>query len=311
MSNSYSNLTSTSAGFNAMLRGFGIVTVMNAKVFNYVDLVKELTGSEDGDLGDSKKKAKEILAKLHEMDNERFRLCTLKTLKVANVTQEGPTKTVTGGQYTNALIKFGKTATMEIQDALGNVDAIEALCGGVVEHFRTKAESTDNTDVLHIATDFGGPKTILGETFFIDQKTGKQVKVEIIFYQFLPDSIFNLTQDAEGDASVFDMNGTLGVTDIYVGDNDDSSYEDGVSHGVFYSILSPSLDDTESVVSYEYNETTGKVTLEDGYTGTLDGVAIVADTADTVAPNSAALLVVKDNQNAEVARIVLLGPVSE
>ena len=233
--NSYSRLTASGAGFNKMLRGFGVVTVMNAKVFNFDDVV-EACG---GDL--TTVKADEILAAIHGLAAQKKALCELKTLKVANVTQEGPTKTVTGGQYTNALIKFGKTATMEIQDALGNVDAIEALCGGVVEYFKEEKTAEDHgkkdTDVLHIGSDFGGPKTILGDTFFIDQKTGEQVKVNIIFYQFLPDSIFNLTQDAEGDATVFDMNGSLGTTDITVGTNGQATGD--VVHGVFYSIISP------------------------------------------------------------------------
>ena len=242
---SYSRLQGAGAGFNAMLRGFGVVTVMNAKVFDYDEVCKKVDSSAT-EPSLEKYKADEILKvlKAHEAAGAQDALkpvCTLKTLKVANVTQEGPTKTITGGQYTNALFKFGKTATMEIQDALGNVDAIEALCGGVVEYFKEQKTAEDHdqhdTDVLHIGSDFGGPKTILGDTFFIDQKTGEQVKVNIIFYQFLPDSIFNLTQDAEGDATVFDMNGSLGTTDITVGT--DGKDTGDVVHGVFYSIISP------------------------------------------------------------------------
>ena len=56
---------------------------------------------------------------------------------------------------------------------------------------------------------------------------------KIIFYQFLPDSIFNLTQDAEGDATVFDMNGDLLTTDILVGDEEGTE----VIHGEFYTVL--------------------------------------------------------------------------
>ena len=79
---------------------------------------------------------------------------------------------------------------------------------------------------------------IIGDSFFIDRKTGQQVKVKIIFYQFLPDSIFNLTQDAEGDATVFDMNGDLLTTEILVGDKDTNQ----IVHGVFYSII-PETED--------------------------------------------------------------------
>ena len=76
---------------------------------------------------------------------------------------------------------------------------------------------------------------IVGDSFFISQKTGAQVKVGIIFYQFLPDSLFNLTQDAEGDATVFDLNGDLLTTEILVGTNGGTPE----LHGVFYSIVDP------------------------------------------------------------------------
>jgi len=87
--------------------------------------------------------------------------------------------------------------------------------------------------------DFNGPKTLIGDTFFIDQKSGQQVKAKILIYQFLPDSIFNLTQDAEGDATVFDMNGDLLTTDILVSTKEGNAAGKAVVHGVFYSIIDP------------------------------------------------------------------------
>ena len=95
---------------------------------------------------------------------------------------------------------------------------------------------------------------IIGDSFFIDRKTGQQVKVKIIFYQFLPDSIFNLTQDAEGDATVFDMNGDLLTTEILVGDNKESTT--GLLHGVFYSII----DEKEVPEKDFYFKTSGGTT---------------------------------------------------
>ena len=239
---SFTHLDNSSAMFDQMIRRFGVVTVMNAHVYDY-DSTKIV----------STKKADENIKQYvtyadgqytwNTTDNG-FR-CSLDSLKIANVSQEGPTKTVTGGQYANPLIKFGKTARLEMQDALGNAVAIEALCGGLVEGSSLDglvgehtAADTDDIGALHIGTDFAGPKTIIGETFFIDQKTGQQVKVIIAFYQFLPDSVFNLTQDAEGDASVFDMNGDLMATDIKVSTK---TANQSVVHGVFYSIIDPAL----------------------------------------------------------------------
>lgn len=212
------NLSTSTATFDKMIQRFGVVTVMNAKVYDTLP-ESEMEG----------KTAYEIREALKATEA----LCSLDTLKIANVTIEGPSKTVTGGQYSNPLIKFGKTARLEMQDALGNANAIACLSGGIVE---SKVGASNPITALHNGEDFAGPKTIIGESFFIEQKSGAQVPVEIIFYQFLPDSLFNLTQDAEGDATVFDMNGDLLTTTISVG----NEVGDGtIKHGVFYSIIDP------------------------------------------------------------------------
>ena len=222
-------LGGSNASFDSMMRnGFGIVTVMNAKVYDApaTSVLKGLTAYGVYD----------------QYKNAEY-LCEIDTFKIANVTEEGPSKTVTGGQYSNPLIKFGKSARLEMQDALGRAEAIDALCGGIME-----TEGGVITG-LHFGEDFVGPKMIIGDSFFIDRKTGQQVKVKIIFYQFLPDSIFNLTQDAEGDATVFDMNGDLLTTEILVG----QKVGEEKLHGVFYSIINPDEKPNEDI----YFTTTG------------------------------------------------------
>jgi hypothetical protein len=206
-----------------MAKGFGIVTVMNAKIYDVSELTVETgkTSFFDG------KTAEGVYSAL----KDETPICTLDTLKVANVTQEGPTKTISGGQYSNPLIKFGKSARLEMQDALGRAAAIDALCGGIAQY---TAATDGEINGLHFGEDFVGPKLILGDSFFIDRETGAQVPVNIIFYQFLPDSIFNLTQDAEGDATVFDMNGDLLTTVIQVPNKAGTGK---LPHGLFYSIL--------------------------------------------------------------------------
>ena len=95
---------------------------------------------------------------------------------------------------------------------------------------------------LHVGEDFNEPVTIIGDTFFISKETHQQVKAKIIFYQFMPDSIFNLTQDAEGDAAVFDMNGDLLVTEVKIGNaggTDNTTEKPDTIHGLFYSIVDP------------------------------------------------------------------------
>lgn len=226
-------LTGGNGNFDQMMRkGFGIVTVMDAKVFDVEALTKGDTETDKFFKKSAEAIYNALITKVESQDESY--LCEIDTFKVANVTMEGPTKTITGGQYTNPLIKFGKTARLEMQDALGRADAIEALCGGIKQWNPATGDNTKDTiNALHFGQDFSGAKLILGKSFFIDRASGEQVSVNIIFYQFLPDSLFNLTQDAEGDATVFDMNGDLLVTNISVPDK--NGHE--TPHGVFYSIL--------------------------------------------------------------------------
>lgn len=228
---SYSKLEGALTGFNKMIQRFGVVTVMNARIYDVNETVLDGTHKVD-----------EIVTAYVT----GAPIARLDTLKVANVTIDGPDKTVTGGQYNNPLIKFGKTATIEMQDALGNASALEALCGGLIESFGASLDSWKkepqptgaeeyNTVALHFDEGFASAKTIIGDSFFIDQETGQQIPVTIIFYQVLPTSVFNLTQDSEGDATVFDMNGDLLTTNILVGT--DGTTAGNMVHGVFYSIV--------------------------------------------------------------------------
>lgn len=296
--NSYSNLKSTGTAWNSAIRNFGVVTVMDAKVYDvyngmtmgeYAALVKGNSGTLDQEvlgilysidnnfatkdqetytlntnakIDFSKLKVNEIIA-LYLLTNP---IATLKYLKTANTTQDGPTKTITGGKHNATLVKYGKTSRLEMTDALGNAEALEALSGTTVEYFRTTYATTEAelligaTDVIHSTAGFATHKTIIGDTFFIDSKTGQKVNAYIIFYDFISDSLLNLTQDAEGDSTVFDMNGDLNETDVLVGDlykkvNGQlvrGGDTDGVVTGLFYSIL-PLLDYEDNPQAIEDN----------------------------------------------------------
>ena len=276
MADRYSRLGTSNASFDSMIQRFGVVTVMNAKVYNVV-----YNGTTPATVD-------EILA----MYPEENALTTLDTLKIANVSQDGPDKTVTGGQYSNPLIKFGKSARLEMQDALGNNEALDALCGTVSEY---NAAGFTGRIALHVGEQFAGPKCIIGDSFFIEQKSGAQVPVKIIFYQFLPDSLFNLTQDSEGDATVFDMNGDLMSTVIKVGNSEGEL----IKTGVFYSII-----DAKTVSLYSVAKEDGKITIKEGYTATLDGADVTSGTT-AIAAGQAGRLIIKDaNSNVVLSVIV-------
>ena len=277
MADRYSRLGASNATFDSMIQRFGVVTVMNAKVYDVV-----YNGTDP-------KTVDEILA----MYPEENALATLDTLKIANASEDGPDKTVTGGQYSNPLIKFGKSARLEMQDALGNNEALDALCGTVSEY---NAAGFTGRIALHVGEQFAGPKCIIGDSFFIEQKSGAQVPVKIIFYQFLPDSLFNLTQDSEGDATVFDMNGDLMTTVINVGDENGES----INAGVFYSIV-----DAKNTAAELYSiDPEGKITIKENYSATLDGSPVNSGTT-TIPVNQAGRLIIKDKDEKVVLSVIV------
>lgn len=284
MSN-FSRLSSGSAAFSKMLERFGVVTVMNAEVHDI-----------DSSFKFDQNNAYQIAA--HYLGNAATLRCTLDTLKIANASQEGPTKTVTGGQYSNPLIKYGKTSRLEMQDALGNAEAIEALCGGLVEY----ENALGGTRIaLHVGSDFASTKLIIGDSFFIDQDSGQQVKVKIMFYQFLPDSIFNLTQDAEGDATVFDMNGDLLTTDIKIGNRQGVE----VVHGEFYSVLDPTKISAAPLYTISGTRGTEALTITPatGYTVSVDGGKAAA--SGEVAVGEAARVEILDSSDEVVVDTIV------
>ena len=234
----YTKLKKSSATFASMRKEFGVVTVRNAKIFE----VKEYAKLEDKtayEIAAAADKISKPDATSNEDSNLKIKyLGKIDTLKTASVSTDGPTKTITGGQYNEPLLKYGKTVTVSRQDALGDHRALEALCGTVSENTGT-TEDDSKLVGRHITPQFATPKMIIGDSFFIDKESGEMVKVKIIFYKFAPDSLFNLTQEAEGDASVFDRNGTLIPVEIQMGQNDGSTE----AEQVFWSVIDPNQKD--------------------------------------------------------------------
>lgn len=172
----------------AMLRKFGVVTVMDVKAYKAKLHMEETANYSKGEWD-----AKETL----KDDNKLFEL---DTLKIANINQEGPTKTITGGQNADTLLKYGKTLTIEMQEALGRYDVLEHIYG---------VNYAPNHQIATFTDRFPAEITLVGTTFVIDQATGAKQPIHIVIPRFLGDGIFNLTQDAEGDATVFDLNGNV------------------------------------------------------------------------------------------------------
>ena len=201
--------------FQDLMKGFGVVTVMDVCLYKLGEGKSYVGGGKCAHKGATGRA-------LIPSDFEKSDLY-LDTLKIANLTQEGPTKTITGGQYANPLIKYGKTMTCEMQDALGRAQTMVDFFGCEYD------DKTEGNGRLSVGDKFPGAFAMEGRTFFIDQKTGEKCYVWILIPQLLPDAILSLTQDAEGDATVFDLNGTVAITDIADADGDEP-------RSIFYEI---------------------------------------------------------------------------
>lgn len=188
----------------AMLDKFGVVTVMDVEFYPTVRWTQKdkfgttpKEGHDDYDIGEWN--AKDTL---WDTTNSKPKdpVIYLDTLKITNINAEGPNKTATGGMAADVLLKYGKKFTVEMQDAMGRYGVLTNLYG---------AKVANNTQILAITDRFPGEYTLVGTTFVIDQATGAKQPLKIVIPVFLGDGIFNLTQDAEGDVTVFDLNGDI------------------------------------------------------------------------------------------------------
>jgi hypothetical protein len=217
-------METTIQSFDSLMKTFGVVTVMEACIYK---LKSEYSYTGRGSCQHGGVAGGALTREMFE--------CTglyLDTLKIANINQEGPTKEIKGGQHANTLIKYGKTTTMEMQDALGRAAVLETFFGCDVTR-----DAEGRVVAVAITDTFPGPIAIEGKTFFIDQKTGAQVEAYVFIPQFLPDAVLNLTQDAEGDAAVFDLNGAVSSTRVMRYADVDSAPEGQTpDHALFYEL---------------------------------------------------------------------------
>lgn len=218
---------------------FGIVTVMDVKVFGMKQPLT-LEGAQASktieqlyEAGDTdRSKFNDALIELAKTDDASYAqtdewLCTINHLQVATLSTEGPSIEIQGGKFNNKLIKYGKTARCEMTDALGQMDALVALGGA--EYLD---ESTPGKGIV-VTDKFGGPVVMVGDSFVVDQKTGKHVPVKVILYEFLPDSTPSFAFDS-GNAATFDLNGDLLAVEFK---DNASANECSDGSGAFFAIV--------------------------------------------------------------------------
>lgn len=215
------------------------------------------------------------------------------TLKMSNISSEGQQKEIRGGQGAELLLTydFGRTANIEVTDALASMYSLEYLWGGnvtdaafdylkrveltagvitdfaginsalpagfaakgstpitvhnltqdeayrsttgadggavdgdgfvllasnntvagdkiVVYYTTTTTADQDHTHQLTLTNlDFPPIVKMVGDSFLLDQSTGKKIGMQIEIPRFKLDTNFSFTLEGEGDASVFDFSG--------------------------------------------------------------------------------------------------------
>ncbi len=135
----------------------------------------------------------------------------LDSLSISNYTEEGPRKTARGGLNARVVSRFGKTARLEMEDVIGRLSVLEGLFNAQAQTVTTGVAPDQVTTItaLDMVDTFSGYFQIVGKTFIVDDKTGDRKWIELTFHNFLPDGLFSLTMEAEGDFGLFNIGGEL------------------------------------------------------------------------------------------------------
>lgn len=124
----------------------------------------------------------------------------LDSLTISNITQEGPRKEIRGGKNAQPVVRYGKTMRLEIEDAVFNIALAPKLFAAEL--------NVDSTE-LSITEVFPKAVSIIGDTYIVDKDTGNRTNVYVTFPKFLPDGIFDIAMESEGDIGVISIAGEL------------------------------------------------------------------------------------------------------
>jgi hypothetical protein len=144
---------------------------------------------------------------------------TLDTLRISNFTEEGPRKTAKGGLNAEVVMRYGKTARLEMEDVVGRIEVIQGLFNA--RWIGDDVEVNGEAQTLEIGDDVvlvqqGGYKSIRLETDVASVWT----LVDEADYRILGSNIV-LDTPVSGSAAdyrvVYIYGETLAVTDSFSG----------------------------------------------------------------------------------------------
>lgn len=126
----------------------------------------------------------------------------LDSLSISNVTQEGPNKEARGGVESRPIIRHKKTVRIDMEDVVMKAGVLDTFMGGI-------NQATEGSEFLSVTEEFATYLYLTGETYVVNREDGSRQWVKIEFYNFLPDSVFDLTMEAEGDIGMINIGGEL------------------------------------------------------------------------------------------------------
>ncbi|RLI49301.1 hypothetical protein DRO61_05275 [Candidatus Bathyarchaeota archaeon] len=129
-------------------------------------------------------------------------LATLECLTISNITQEGPRKEARAGREAQPCIRYGKTMRLEVESVIFNYKVLATLGGATLDD--------EVTPTSYSVTDFfPGGYGIIGDSYVVNKTTGAREMIWVIFSEYLPDGVFDITMEAEGDIGMFNLAGEL------------------------------------------------------------------------------------------------------
>lgn len=127
-------------------------------------------------------------------------LATLECLTIANITQEGPRKEVRAGREAQPCIRYGKTMRLEMESVIFNSEVLATLGGATVAIGNTSYKATDI---------FPGSYGIIGDSYVVNKTSGEKELIWVTFSEYLPDGVYDITMESEGDIGMFNLAGEL------------------------------------------------------------------------------------------------------
>lgn len=126
----------------------------------------------------------------------------LNTLQISNLKTSGPTKTFKAGLFNIPLVRYGSSITMDIKDALGDVNSLKNFFGlSIVDG--------ENRTYIYKGTKHSTPVALEGELKIMNAETREINTVYLFIPCFVPNGHLEIIADSGSNMGVFDLSGTI------------------------------------------------------------------------------------------------------